>query len=47
VSDARGNLAYLSDHSPIVAGKGLDGLGAYHESALALAHEVKLSVQPA
>ncbi len=47
VSDGAGTLAYLSDHSPIVAGEGPDGLGAYHESALALARDVDVLIHDA
>ena len=47
VSDGAGTLAYLSDHSPIVAGNGPDGLGAYHESALALARDVDVLIHDA
>jgi len=44
VSDGEGSLAYLSDHSPIGLGPGPDGLGAYHEAALALTEGVDLLV---
>jgi phosphoribosyl 1,2-cyclic phosphodiesterase len=37
VSDARGSIAYLPDHSPTNAGLGPDGLGAYHDAAVDLA----------
>jgi len=37
VSDGNSTLAYLSDHSPLGAGSGPDGLGARHEAALELA----------
>jgi phosphoribosyl 1,2-cyclic phosphodiesterase len=47
VSDGRGTLAYLSDHSPIALGEGPDGLGAYHEGALALAGGADLLVHDA
>ena len=47
VSDGGGTLAYLSDHSPIAAGDGEDGLGAYHDSALALASDVGVLVHDA
>ncbi|MDQ3978961.1 MAG: MBL fold metallo-hydrolase, partial [Actinomycetota bacterium] len=47
VSDGSGTLAYLSDHSPIAAGRGPDGLGAYHENALVLARDVDLLVHDA
>ena len=47
VTDGGGTLAYLSDHSPIAAGPGPHGLGAYHESALALADNVDLLIHDA
>ena len=47
VTDGGGTLAYLSDHSPIAAGAGPDGLGAYHESALALAQGVDVLIHDA
>jgi phosphoribosyl 1,2-cyclic phosphodiesterase len=37
VSDSRGSIAYLPDHSPADAGPGPAGLGAYHETAVELA----------
>lgn len=37
VSDGSHTVAYLSDHCPLNLGPGPDGLGEYHESALALA----------
>jgi ribonuclease BN (tRNA processing enzyme) len=37
VSDGTGTVAYLSDHSPLAAGPGPAGLGAYHPAACALA----------
>jgi phosphoribosyl 1,2-cyclic phosphodiesterase len=40
VSDDTGSIAYLSDHNPIALGPGPDGLGPYHEVALALADSV-------
>jgi phosphoribosyl 1,2-cyclic phosphodiesterase len=36
ISDGRATIAYLSDHCPTVLGPGPDGLGEYHEAALAL-----------
>lgn len=36
ISDGRSTVAYLSDHSPITLGPGPEGLGEYHEAALAL-----------
>jgi phosphoribosyl 1,2-cyclic phosphodiesterase len=47
VTDGGGTLAYLSDHSPVAAGAGPDGLGAYHDSALALAGNVDLLIHDA
>ncbi len=37
VSDGRSSVAYLPDHCPTNLGPGPDGLGEYHEAALALA----------
>jgi ribonuclease BN (tRNA processing enzyme) len=37
VSDGRGVVAYLPDHSPTEFGPGPDGLGAYHAAAVELA----------
>jgi len=37
VSDGRSSIAYLSDHCPTVFGPGPEGLGDYHEAAMALA----------
>ena len=47
VSDGRVSIAYLSDHSPTGLGPGPDGLGAYHDSALALAEGVDLLIHDA
>ena len=47
VTDGGGTLAYLSDHSPIAAGEGPDGLGAYHRRALALARDVDVLIHDA
>ncbi len=47
VSDGRATLAYLSDHSPIAAGPGPHGLGAYHESAMALAEGADMLIHDA
>lgn len=44
VSDGRSTFAYLSDHSPISLGPGPDGMGPYHEAALALASGVDLLI---
>ena len=40
VSDGTSSIAYLSDHSPIRVGPGDDGLGVFHDDALALAEGV-------
>jgi len=40
-------LAYLSDHSPVSAGPGPDGLGTYHEAALLLAGDADLLIHDA
>ena len=37
VEDGRTAVAYISDHSPTSLGPGPDGMGAYHETAVALA----------
>ncbi|HEX2192125.1 MAG TPA: MBL fold metallo-hydrolase [Acidimicrobiales bacterium] len=47
VSDGTRTLAYLSDHSPIAAGEGPDGLGARHEAALTLARDVDVLIHDA
>lgn len=47
VSDGQSSLAYLSDHSPLGLGSGDDGLGALHETALALAADVDLLIHDA
>ena len=47
VTDGGGTLAYLSDHSPITAGDGPHGLGAYHERAMALAQGVDVLIHDA
>lgn len=47
VSDGSGSLAYLSDHSPLALGPGPEGLGAYHDAALALAEGVDVLVHDA
>lgn len=44
VTDGRGVIAYLSDHSPTSYGPGPDGLGERHEAALALAAGADLLV---
>ncbi len=47
VSDGAASLAYLSDHSPVTAGDGPDGLGAYHQAALDLAAGVDTLIHDA
>jgi phosphoribosyl 1,2-cyclic phosphodiesterase len=48
VSDGKGSLAYLSDHGPCGAlGPGPDGLGPYHEAALALCEGVDVLIHDA
>ncbi len=47
VSDGTVTIAYLSDHSPITLGPGPEGMGPYHEAALALATGVDLLVHDA
>lgn len=44
ISNMQASFAYLSDHSPIVKGEGPEGLGEYHEAALALATNVDLLI---
>jgi phosphoribosyl 1,2-cyclic phosphodiesterase len=39
ISDGLSSIAYISDHCPTKLGDGPDGLGEYHESALALCRE--------
>jgi phosphoribosyl 1,2-cyclic phosphodiesterase len=47
VSDSRSTIAYLSDHGPIAMGEGPDGLGAYHDDAIALADGADLLIHDA
>jgi ribonuclease BN (tRNA processing enzyme) len=44
IGDGRASVAYMSDHNPVSFGPGPDGLGPYHEAALALAHDVDLLI---
>ncbi|HYE76526.1 MAG TPA: MBL fold metallo-hydrolase [bacterium] len=44
VSDGSGTIAYMSDHSPVMLGRGPEGLGQYHEAALGLARDVDMLV---
>jgi phosphoribosyl 1,2-cyclic phosphodiesterase len=47
VSDGGATVAYLSDHSPVEAGDGPDGLGAHHPAAMTLAWDVDVLVHDA
>jgi phosphoribosyl 1,2-cyclic phosphodiesterase len=47
VADDSGSLAYPSDHFPLAAGPGPDGLGAHHDAALELARDVDVLVHDA
>ena len=47
VGDGTAKIAYLSDHAPQMLGDGPDGVGAYHEDALALARDVDLLIHDA
>ena len=47
VSHAGRSLAYLSDHWPVGAGEGPDGLGAYHPAATTLAGGVDVLIHDA
>lgn len=48
ISDRKSSIAYLSDHGPAgVLGPGDDGLGPYHEAALALCDGVDLLIHDA
>jgi len=47
VTDDTGSMAYLSDHCPTVLGPGPDGLGEYHEAALALTGNCDLVIHDA
>jgi ribonuclease BN (tRNA processing enzyme) len=49
VTDTDGNasFAYLSDHSPVALGPGPDGLGEYHDAAIALASGVDVLLHDA
>ncbi len=44
IEDGTTSIAYLSDHSPTDLGMGPDGIGEYHEAALALAAGVDLLI---
>jgi phosphoribosyl 1,2-cyclic phosphodiesterase len=47
VSDGGATVAYLSDHNPIGAGDGPDGLGTYHPAAMALARDADVLIHDA
>jgi ribonuclease BN (tRNA processing enzyme) len=47
VTDGATTIAYLSDHAPLGAGPGNDGLGAVHPAALELASGVDLLIHDA
>jgi len=47
VSDGRASIAYLSDHGPAALGRGPDGWGPYHDTALALAADVDVLIHDA
>lgn len=47
VSDGATEVAFLPDHGPLALGPGVDGLGPYHEAALALADGVDVMVHDA
>ncbi len=47
VEDGVRSIAYLSDHSPTDLGRGPDGIGEYHEAALALAAGADLLIHDA
>jgi phosphoribosyl 1,2-cyclic phosphodiesterase len=47
VTDGGASLAYMSDHFPLGAGPGPDGLGSYHDAVLELADGVDVLVHDA
>ena len=47
VDDGTSSMAYLSDHWPTSVGPGADGLGEYHDNALALAEGVDVLIHDA
>jgi len=47
VSDGSATVAYLSDHWPVSLGAGPGGFGPYHDTAMALAHEVDVVIHDA
>jgi phosphoribosyl 1,2-cyclic phosphodiesterase len=44
VSDGEGTVAYLPDHSPTSLGPGPDGIGEYHDAAIALSQDADLLI---
>lgn len=47
VSDGAASVAYLSDHWPVSLGDGPDGMGPYHEAAMALVSDVDVVIHDA
>ena len=47
ISDGASTIAYMSDHGPIDAGTGPEGLGEYHDAAMQLAEGVDLLIHDA
>lgn len=47
VTDGTATIAYLSDHAPLSAGDGPDGLGALHPAAMDLAADADLLIHDA
>jgi phosphoribosyl 1,2-cyclic phosphodiesterase len=47
ISDGHSSLAYISDHCPTEFGPGPDGLGEYHDAAMALARDADLLIHDA
>jgi len=47
ISDGSATVAYLSDHCPTALGPGPDGLGEYHDAAMALAVDCDLLIHDA
>ena len=47
VRDGDATVAYLSDHCPTALGPGPDGVGEYHDAAMALASDVDLLLHDA
>jgi phosphoribosyl 1,2-cyclic phosphodiesterase len=47
VSDGHSSIAYMPDHMPTGLGPGPDGIGEYHESAMALVKDVDLLIHDA